>query len=202
MSTRESWSSLSYVTLLCIENDLSIEGWLASRPTKMGGNLAKTDSSTAPKVSALQTFHCTLKCQRCSQKNYILEQVKRAWHTIVPWNTVFPRNLATVRFNLKAPYHAVTIWGWLDFEGSDYRDWHVRTYTASINYIKTYLYACIMRMRICRSLATPYHAARFWGRRLLEWASWNMRRDFEGGGISKCSEILRNYGMCNTIKMA
>ena len=44
--------------------------------------------------------------------------------------TVFPRNLAMVRFNLKVLYLVATIRGWLDFEGGVYRDQHLRTYTA------------------------------------------------------------------------
>ena len=49
-----------------------------------------------------------------------------------PGHTVFPRNLATARFNFKALYHAATIRGQLDFEGGIYRDRHTRMYTASI----------------------------------------------------------------------
>ena len=47
-------------------------------------------------------------------------------------NTVFPRNLITVRFNFKALYNVATIRGRLDFEGGVYRDRHARAYTASI----------------------------------------------------------------------
>ena len=79
------------------------------------------------------------------------------------------------------------------FEGGVYRDRHVRAYTASIS---LYSYAHIMRVYICRLLATPYHVARFRGRCLLGWASWNMWRDFEGSGISRCGEIPRKYSNC------
>ena len=61
-------------------------------------------------------------------------------------------------------------------EGGVYRDQHARAYTASII---AYSYAQIMRMRIRRSLSTPYHAARFRGWRLLGWANWTMRQDFK-----------------------
>ena len=38
--------------------------------------------------------------------------------------TVLPQNLAAARFNFEALYRAATIQGWLDFEGSIYRDQH------------------------------------------------------------------------------
>ena len=57
---------------------------LASWPTRLE-DFAKTDTSAAAKPSALQMFHCTLLLQRCSQKVTYWQQVRRAWHTIVPW---------------------------------------------------------------------------------------------------------------------
>ena len=44
------------------------------------------------------------------------------------------------------------------FEGGIYRDQYAHAYTASIISVFD---PCIMRVRLCRSLATPYHAARF-----------------------------------------
>ena len=46
--------------------------------------------------------------------------------------TVFPRNLAAVRVYFKAFFDVATIRGWLDFEGSVYRDQHACACTASV----------------------------------------------------------------------
>ena len=85
-------------------------------------------------------------------------------------NTVFPRNLAAVRFNFKTLYHAVTIRGWLDFEGGVYRDQHAHTYTASV----INLFICTYNACAHTLLSTLYHAARFQGQRDFE-----VQRDFE-----------------------
>ena len=47
------------------------------------------------------------------------------------------------RFNFKVLYHAATIRGRLDFEGSIYRDRHVRVYTASIISLFVCMYMCV-----------------------------------------------------------
>ena len=73
------------------------------------------------------------------------------------------------------------------FEGGVYRDRNVRAYTASI-----IMYACIMHVRICRSLSTPFHAARAAsiGMSYLKYAA-----TFQGGRISRCGKISRKYSM-------
>ena len=55
-------------------------------------------------------------------------------------NTIFPQNLAVVRFYFKAPFGAATIRGWLDFECGIYRDQHSCAYT--INLLHTSIYEC------------------------------------------------------------
>ena len=86
-------------------------------------------------------------------------------------STVFPRNLAVVRFYFKTPFGAVTIRGQLDFEGGVYRDRHAHVYTASV----ISLYSCMhvkcecAHGNCCRPLA--------------------MRRDFEGAFIGTSWQI-------------
>ena len=58
--------------------------------------------------------------------------------------TVFPRNVAAVRFYFKALYHAAIIQGQLDFEGGIYGDQYARAYTASI----ISLFVCTYNARV------------------------------------------------------
>ena len=104
--------------------------------------------------------------------------------------TIFPQNLAAARFYFKAQFGAATIWGWLDFEGGIYWDWHACAYTASIVSLFICMYNERVHTYLC--LAILYHAARFWGPCLLERVHRNMQQHFEGGGILMCSEILGN----------
>ena len=108
--------------------------------------------------------------------------------------TVFPRNLAAVGFYFKAMFGAAKILGWLDFEGGIHGDRHTRVHSSFNN---KPICNCKMRVHIQKLLSTPYHAARFRGRRLLGQIGRQMRLDFEGSGILRCSEISRKYGSCD-----
>ena len=63
---------------------------------------------------------------------YLINVVFMLWQWVIASYTVFPWNLAAVRFYFKSPFGAATVQGRLDFEGGVYRDRYVRTYTASI----------------------------------------------------------------------
>ena len=116
------------------------------------------------------------------------------YETNIP--TVFPRNLAAVRFYFKAQFGAATIQGRLDFEGGVYTDWHACVCTASI--ISLHVFVCTHNA--CAHmywLAILYHAARFWGQRLLGWVRRNMQRysraaGFRGAARFRGNAVCRN----------
>ena len=114
-----------------------------------------------------------------------------------PPTTVF---VALVRFNFKALCHAATIRGQLDFKGSIYRDQHACTYTASHAIISLFVSTYNARA-YTHIIVNPVQYNEIWGRRLLGWVGWNMRRYFEGSGISRCGEISKKYSMFNMLKL-
>ena len=84
----------------------------------------------------------------------------------------------------KVQFSAVTIQERLDFEGGLYRE-HMPSITT--------LFICTYNARVHTYIAILYHAARFQGCLLDEYATYG--KIFKGGGISRCSEILRKYGI-------
>ena len=79
------------------------------------------------------------------------------------------------------------------FEGGIYRDWRARAHTTSIISLFVCIYnACAHTHNVVDPIPCGgISRAAFMG------TSWlNVRRDFEGGRISRCGEISRKYGTC------
>ena len=95
-------------------------------------------------------------------------------------NTVFPQNLAVVRFYFKAPFDAAIIRGQLDFEGDIYRDRHATRIHSFNNEPSCMHVKCLCAYgNCCRSLI--------------------MWRDLEGGVYwdelaDRCGDISRMAG--------
>ena len=106
--------------------------------------------------------------------------------------TIYPQNLAAVKFDCKALFDVVTIWEHLDFKGSVYRDRHACVCIASIMSLFVCMYNVCAHMHI---VVDPVPCSGIFRGRFLGWVGWNniMWWHFEGGGISRCSEISGSY---------